>query len=93
MVDPKNWRDRFCFDLLSWLEGMPPWALAQTHPRVHPLLAIIRPSHKNQSRLQETGPKVKPLLEQLDADSLAERDAAEKAILELGPEVIPLFPS
>jgi hypothetical protein len=36
--------------------------------------------------------EVKRLIDQLDADTRAERQAAEKALLKLGPELLPLLP-
>jgi len=36
--------------------------------------------------------KVQRLIRDLDADTLSKRDAAEKALVELGVEVIPLLP-
>ncbi len=35
---------------------------------------------------------LKKLVQQLEADTLAERDAAEKGILELGPSIVPMLP-
>ncbi len=74
-------------------EGMPLWAMVQNQTKNAPS------TNNRAAEPQESKPaagdlagKIKPLLEQLDADSLAERDAAEKAILELGPDVIPLLP-
>ena len=36
--------------------------------------------------------KVKALAAQLDSNTLTERDAAEKALVEIGPDVLPLLP-
>lgn len=40
----------------------------------------------------ELSAKLKGLIEKLEAESLVERDKAEQAIIDLGPEVIPLLP-
>ncbi len=46
-----------------------------------------------EAKKAELAPKVKELLKQLDSSEQTQREAAEKALIELGPDVIPLLPS
>jgi hypothetical protein len=59
------------------------------------LSLLAQPGASAQTEPQEVDlpDRVAELVLQLDADSLAERNAAEKALIELGPEVLNLLPS
>jgi hypothetical protein len=47
----------------------------------------------NSQPVKDLTPTVNPLIKQLDDAAQAKRDAAEKALIEIGPDVLPLLPT